>query len=245
MKLSHAGTMMGLFGGSALAQELPALEDVGRSFEGVPKVVIVATPGVARSATLYWEHQLEESGLDVWLFHVGSETDSEQALLGSIEQIDQVFPSGSYDIVAHGYAGRLVVDANPKARKMALVGAPLGPQWTPTVAKVPSSGPVVEGLPWPKELLGSLPMEVMSANLALAYVQMVHRKAAQDPDAEVLLIASGGDVVAPVECVRLPSKHWSDRRFWRADAFTVHPLQHGDLLKDKSVFREIQRYLAQ
>ncbi|MEC7239909.1 MAG: hypothetical protein VXW32_01605 [Myxococcota bacterium] len=245
MKLRHIGTVMGLWGGSALAQDRSALEDVGWSFEGLPRVVIVSTPGVDRSATVYWEHQLEQSGFDVWLLSAPSEADSEQAVRDSIEHIDEIWPPGSYDLLAHGYAGRLVVDANPKARKMVLVGAPLGPQMTPTVSKVPRSGPVVEGLPWPTELLGSLPMEAVSAELAHAYLEMAQREAARDPDAEVFLVASGGDVVAPVECVRLPSKTWSDRRFWRADAFTVHPLQHGDLLHNKAVFREIQRYLEQ
>ena len=245
MKLWFAGIAMGLWGSSVLAEETLLLEDVGQSFEGIPKVVIVATPGVDRAATLHWEQQLEQAGLDAWLLPANPERDTENAVIASIRRIDEVWESGSYDILAHGYAGRFVVDANPGARRMVLVGAPLGPQFTPTVAEVGSSGVVVEGLPWPMELLGSLPMDTLSLPLAHAYVEILHRAPAKDPDAEVFLIASGGDVVAPVETVRIPSKNWTDRSFWRADAFAVHLLKHGDLLKDKTVFRELERFLKQ
>lgn len=245
MNLRHASIAIGLLVGPVQAQEPLFLVDVGQSFERVPKLVIVMTPGVDRSATLFWEQELEQSGVDVWLLPVRVEIESEEAYRDYIRRIDEVWPAGSYDILTHGYAGRLVVDANPKARRMALVGAPLGPQFTPTVSAIGSTGVVVDGLPWPSDLLGPLPMQAMSATLAQSYLEWEHRESARDPDAEVLLVASGADVVAPVECVRLPSRDWSDRHFWRADAFTVHPLKHGDLLKNKAVLRELKRFLVQ
>lgn len=244
MKLWLTSIAMPLFAGAALAGEPQLLQDVGKSFESLPRVVIVATPGVDRAATLFWEQELEEAGLDVWLLPALPERDTESLVIEAIRQIDELWSTESYDILAHGYAGRLVVEANPGARKMALVGAPLGPQLTPTVSDISSTGLVSEGLPWPAELLGDLPAAPLPVGLAQAYMDFAERGPAVDPDAEVFLVASGGDVVAPVETVRLPSKRWSDRHFWRADALPVPLLDHGDLLQSKAVVEELKRYFA-
>jgi len=237
--------LMVCFSGLARGASEPPMRDVGHSFDGAPRVLIVASPGVERTELLFWEQELEASGMDVWLMSFESDIDQEVELLAQIKSVDAHWKAQSYDILAHGYAGRLVVDANPNARRMALVGSPLGPQLTTTVAWVDARDLVSEKLPWPDELLGPLSTHPYSASLARLYVNFAKRPAAADPRAEVFLVAAGGDVVAPPECVRLPSLEWSNRLFFRADAFSHHPLKHGDLLRNEAVIRRVRRYFQQ
>jgi hypothetical protein len=136
-----------------------------------------------------------------------------------------------------------VVEANPKAKSLVLVGTPLGPQLSPTIASVPDDVVVVDSLPWPAELLGPVGMQPYPASLARVYVELGEREAAADPDSPVFLLASGADVVAPPECVRLPSKEWTDRSFMRLDEFSFSQNRHGDLLTDKTVMRKIRKIL--
>ena len=219
------------------------LVDVRPGLSEGPKVVVVPTPGMTREATLTWELYLEEEGFDVWYLDLKSEIDTEQAWVEGIQRIDTVFQDSDYHVLAHGYGARFVAQANPAARSLVLVGAPLGPQLNPTVASVPSEEVVVDALPWPSALLGPLPMRPYSAKLARAYVDIGRRSAVLDPQAPVVLLASGGDVVAPPECVRLPTQTWTDRLFVRLDGFSFSQKLHGELLTDPGVLRQIRKSL--
>ena len=238
-------SLFGVFCGAASASPSHALQDVGQRLEGALRVVIVGSPGIDRRATLFWEQQLEQAGVDAWLLPVDPGADTESDLVDRIRELDVLLGAGEYGILAHGYAGRLVAEANPQARKMALVGAPLGPQLAPTIAQVPEDAVVQDGLPWPEDLTGRLPSASFSAEIARLYVELGDRTAVGDPGSEVFLVASGGDVVAPPECVRLPSVQWTDRQFWRADAFRFHLLSHADLLSDEAVIQKIGRFFRE
>jgi hypothetical protein len=221
------------------------LEDVGVQSPRRPRVVVVATPGVRRDATLIWERALEDAGFDAWRVDFQASADRPEHILSALSSLDVLWSDQPYAIVAHGYAGRLVVDADLGAEKMVLVGAPLGPQLVPTLAAVPAHLPVLDGLPWPEELLGALPQRPLSAALAEAFVNYGLGAPAADPRAPLLLLASGADVVGPPECNRLPSRGWSDRRFVRLDVFSYGTTDHAGLLSHPGAIRQMIRFLKE
>ena len=214
------------------------LVDVGVRAPERPRVVVVDTPGVARGSFLFWEHSLEEAGFDVWRMAFSAKVDHPEKLLAAIRGLDEVWTEESYSVLAHGYGARWVVDADLNADKMILVGAPLGPQLTPTLAAV-SPRPVQDGLPWPSSLLGPLEQEPLALSLAQAYLEFSTGVSAVDPSAPVMIFASGRDVVGPPECNRLPSQNWSDREFFRLDSFSFQEASHGELLRDPVLLRKI------
>ena len=97
---------------------------------------------------------------------------------------------------------------------------------------------------FPSELVGPVGMQPYPASPARVYVELGEREAAADPDSPVFLLASGADVVAPPECVRLPSKGWTDRSFIRLDGFSFSQNRHAELLTDKTVMRKIRKILG-
>jgi alpha-beta hydrolase superfamily lysophospholipase len=226
------------------------ITDVGHASATLPRVAVVDTPGVAREGFLFWEQSLEAAGLDVWRVHFASWVDSPEKISVALGQLDVLWADTPYFAVAHGYGARLVAEADLKAQKMVLVGAPLGPQLAPTVAAVAgaASGSIVqEGLPWPADemggILGELPQEPLALPLAQAYVDWGHATAAPDPTAPVLILASGGDVVGPPECNRLPSLAWTERQFFRVDSFSFSEATHGELLRHPQVLRRMIYFL--
>jgi len=237
--------LMGCLGFSGLAMAANSglyLTDVGSPSATKPRVVVVDTPGVAREAFLFWEQSLESAGFDVWRADFSWVVDTPEKVLAALQQLDVVWAEQPYFVVAHGYGGRWAVEADLRAQKMVLVGVPLGPQLTPTIASV-SVHPVQEGLPWPPDLLGGLPQEPLALALAQAYVDWGRIAPTQDPLAPVYLLASGRDVVGPPECNRLPSRAWTDRQFFRVDSFSFGEPTHGELLWDKAVLRKMIRFL--
>ena len=221
------------------------IQDVGVQSDRLPRVGVVISPGVRRDATLLWERSLEDAGFDAWRIDFHDTADSPAQIHQALRQLDREWEGRAYSLVAHGYAGRLVVDANPAARKLVLVGAPLGPQLVPTVAGFPADVPVLGGLPWPEGLLGDLPQRPLPAPIATAYLAYAQGVPASDPSASVLLMASGGDVVGPPECSRLPSIDWTDREFIRLDFFSHGTANHADLLKHRGAIRQMVRVLGE
>lgn len=222
------------------------ITDVGHSSATQPRVVVVDTPGVDRAAFLFWEQSLEAAGFDVWRVHFTHSVDTPDKILAALGQLDVLWADTPYWVVAHGYGARFVAEADLKAKKWVLVGAPLGPQLAPTVAAV-SDAAVQEGLPWPADelggLLGDLPQAPLALPLAQAYVEWGRSAAAPDPTAPVLILASGRDVVGPPECNRLPSLQWTDREFFRVDSFSFGEATHGALLHHPQVMRRMIHFL--
>ena len=236
-----SGTM---FLSEAVASEDLHVVDAGHSFERRHRVLVASSPGVNPVVTLRWEEALENGGFDAWRLSLGANVDTPERLFRAISDVEKTWANTEYSIVAHGYIGRFFVDANVNAQRMVLVGAPLGPQVTDTrIGLPPNAGVVLEGLPWPAELLGRLPQVELPRAIAEMYLQISASSVAVDPDAEVLLISSGEDVVAPPECVRLPSVDWTDRSFVRVEGVGPHSSTHGDLLRNPTVERQMLRFL--
>ena len=220
------------------------LLDVGHSFQGRHRVLVAASPGVNPVATLHWERALEDAGFDAWRMFFGASVDTPERLHRAILSMDEAWKNKTYSIVAHGYIGRFLVEANPSAQRMVLVGVPLGPQVTETRIELPADAEVVlDGLPWPKTLLGPLPHAELSRAIGEQYVYFASSSVAPDPNADVLLMSSGMDVVAPPECMRLPSVDWTDRTFFRVDSAGIRSSTHGDLLRHPVVERRMIRFL--
>ena len=238
-----------MFSGTLFLSETTGLSDVrivdaGHSFDRRHRVLVAVSPGVNSVATLRWEEALENGGFDAWRLEFGAGVDTPEGLLHAISSVDQTWQNTEYSVVAHGYIGRFFVEVNPAAERMVLVGSPMGPQVTDTRMAMPlNAGVAIDGLPWPAELLGPLPQVELPRAIAERYLYFSSSSVAPDPDAEVLLMSSGTDVVAPPECVRLPSVGWTDRVFFRVDSGGARNSTHGDLLRNPVVERQMIRFL--
>jgi hypothetical protein len=227
--------------GAALAWDVT---DAGEAVPGATKAVIVVTPGVSRQAVFTWVEIFEQEGLDAWTATLPSEG---QSLDAAVEGLGEAFATLDEDVViaAHGYAGVLVLLAGLEPKRLVLAGVPLSEQVTTTIAVHP--GEVVsEGLPFPEELTGHLPLEPYSGDLGGAYF----RWASDFPEyaaplTPTLVVGSNIDPIAPPETCRLPSRDWPDRAWHRAGKLGVaeEELEHSELLTHPRTARMVARFL--
>ena len=150
-----------------------------------------------------------------------------------------------YVLAAHGYGGVLALLAHPKPRRTALVATPLGAQ----VADIRwhTEAPP-EGLPWPKNWIGSVEGAPLDPSLARTYRSW----ASEFPDLPVpqvpaFLASSGRDPVAPPETVRIPSAEWPHRTWKRVGPLSMDPkeLTHVEMLTDSDLARDMARFLGE
>ena len=234
---------------TAMAEPDWVLHDLEESRPMAEVVLIVATPGVSGVAYLPWARAVERAGLDAWILSLASRgQDVEAASRQVAEGIESLRGQReSLRLLAHGYGGVLLLLAEPRAERIALVGTPLSGQAMPPSLTDPA-GLVAENLPWSASLLGELPQEPYSGALDAAYRQWsVEMPVLPAPDVPVLLLASGSDVVAPPEVVRLPSQDWPDRQWHRLGLLSMELEEpdHGQLLRSEVVARRLTRFLAE
>lgn len=225
------------------------LSDAGSSASKGTIALVVVTPGVKAEAYQGWVEALEDEGLDAWMLRFPAQGQDARVVRSAIEAAAQELTSGGRPLVvaAHGLGGVFVLQAEIQPQRMALVGTPLAAQAVP-VRTQPLSAVVQEGLPFPPVLLGPLPQEPLSASLARDYLLwMKHGPELQAPRWPTLLVASGLDLVAPPEVVRLPSQEWSARSWSRSGPLGLEgrELRHGELLSDPSVAQQVAEFLAE
>ncbi len=227
----------------------PVLTDVGQQERGGPVALLVATPCVDPTAWLAWAEAVEGAGLDAWVISLESRgQDPARAaaeLAAGARRLAET--RGPLRIAAHGYGGVLALLAELPAERLALVGTPLAAQAAPVIVAAPL-GPVSQGLPWPEALVGELPAAVCSGELARAYVGWAAElPALTPPGVPVLVMTSDLDVVAPPELVRLPSRAWPDRTWYRVGLQSLaltDPL-HADLLAHPAVLHRLAAFLGE
>ena len=233
----------------AMAEPDWALTDLAGGRPSAEVVLIVATPGVSEVAYLPWAQAVEGAGMDAWILSLAARDQSVESASRQVgEGVEHLRSQrGSLRLLAHGYAGVLVLLAETGAERIALVGTPLSGQ-----AMAPSltdpGGSVAEHLPWPAPLLGELAQEPYSGKLDAAYRQWsVEMPALPPPQVPVLLLASGSDVVAPPEVVRLPSRDWPHRQWHRLGLLSLELEEpdHAQLLRSDVVARKVLRFLEE
>jgi len=231
---------MFLIGCMALASAGP-LRDAGEVGEG-PAALVVVTPGVHASAYDGWIEAIEDRGMDAWLFEMdpGLKAEAMPALLAQAAA-HLTEQRGAVRVAAHGWGGVYALTAGVEAEHWALIGVPLAAQ--------PVAGPL-EGprWPWPQTLVGELPHAAApEGSLAIYRGWVAEFPSYPPPTSPTLLIASGMDVVAPPEVVRLPSQGWSQRTWERAGFLSLSGADptHAELLQDAGVARRVAKFLEE
>lgn len=247
------GTMLipALLAPLALA-EAPAawqLEDAGRSAPEARVVLVVVTPGVPLSAYLPWVEAIEEAGMDAWTLRFSSRGQGVEDITAGLQEAYSGLTEarGSVAVAAHGYAGVFTLLAALSPARLALVATPLAPHPVPVQVDAEPTL-VAERLPWDPSLLGPLPAEPYSGELAAAYARWASElPALPPPTCPTLLVASTLDPVAPPELVRTPSAAWPDRTWARTGPLSMEPTEptHAELLSDPERARVVARFLAQ
>ncbi|MCP4805610.1 MAG: hypothetical protein GY913_10940 [Proteobacteria bacterium] len=220
------------------------LVDVGADVPGT-QAIIVATPGVPGEAYLPWVDVFEQGGLNAWLLELPPR---DQSVEQAVTELDAALShiEGDWVVAAHGYAGVLLLLAEPHAARMALVGTPLAAHVATPRLRDPGSV-VSEGLPFDPALLGDLPGEPYSGHLGTAYaVWATDFPDYRAPQIPTLVVGSNIDPVAPPEITRLPSLDWTAREWHRAGMLGVaeEDLSHAELLSHPRTARMVGRFLA-
>lgn len=229
--------------GAAMAWEVA---DAGQALPGSTRAVIVVTPGVQPQAVFPWVETFEQEGLDAWTATLSAHGQSlEEATTRLGEALSAL--EGDTVVAAHGYGGVLVLLSGAEPTRLALVGVPLTAQVTETIARHP--GEIVsEGMPFPSELVGPLPLEPYSGELGAAYHLWASAFPTYTPPTmPTLVVGSNADPIAPPEITRLPSQDWPARSWHRAGMLGVaeDDLSHAGLLSDGRIAGMVARYLSE
>ena len=218
--------------GTASAWEL---REAHHPLPELPAALIVASPGADPGEYSELATELEAWGFDAVMAVPEASLGSVESATASLSALGRELKEtrGEYQVAAHGYGGTLALMAGLEAERFALIGSPIGPHLVPPdfLSNPGDDNPLFEA---PNE---SLRRELISWAGDMPDVP--------DPGVPVLLIASDADAVAPPECVRLPSRGWSERRWSRFGMLHNQRTGHLELRSSTAAAVELTRFLKE